>query len=167
MKQRFILFLLIITLSACSSGVISFYVIDESKIDFESFSFYARNEKNLRPQQLELDSLIERAISTELEQKGFAKKIYSDIYISYKITLGTTSTSNFDRHQNYSSYYYPNYNVSTSHYKEGVILIEFYTKNDKLLWQGSKAFKVGKSKNIKLLLIEYAKEIAHSFKPTL
>lgn len=167
MKQL-IPFLLLSIISSCSSSrVVSFYVIEEDKIEFSTFSFYDRNKKNLRPQQEELDRLIEHTIYTELVRKGYTKKNYSDVYISYKITLGTSSSSNINRYPNYSSYYYPNYNVNTTHYKEGVLLIEFYSNNDKLIWQGSKSFKVGKSKNTKALLIQYAHEITNSFKPTL
>ncbi len=158
---------MLISIGACSTKVTSFYVVDKDQINFETFSFYARNTKKLRPQQQELDSLLERTISTELIRKGFTNERFSDIFIGYKITLGTSSSSNIDPYQNYNSYYYPNYNVNTTHYKEGVLLIDFYTKEDKLIWQGSKTFKVGKSKNTKLLLVEYAKEITHSFKPNL
>lgn len=167
MKQL-IQFLILSIISSCSSSrVVSFYVIDEDKIEFDTFSFYARNNKNLRPQQQELDSLIEQTIYTELVRKGYTKKNYSDVYLSYKIALGTSSSSNINQHQNYTSYYYPNYNVNTTHYKEGVLLIEFYSNNDKLIWQGSKSFKVGKSKNTKALLLQYALEITNSFKPVL
>ena len=154
-------------LGACSSSVKSFYVVDEDKIDFDTFSFYALNNENLRPKQRRLDRLIEMTIYQVLTEKGFTQKNYPDTYISYKISLGTSATSNIDRHQPYRSYYYPEYNISTTQYKEGLLLIELYTKDDRLLWQGSKTFKVGKSKNTELLLLEMAKEVISAFKPVL
>ncbi|MCF6360235.1 MAG: DUF4136 domain-containing protein [Cyclobacteriaceae bacterium] len=156
-------------LSSCTTKVISFYVVDESRISFDTFSFYARDIKKLRPQQKLLDSLIERSISNELINKGYNKSYESDIYVSYKITMGTSSTTNIDnQHFNrYNQMYYPNYNVTTTNYKEGVLLIEFWDKHDKLLWQGSKSFKVRKSVNTRDLLIKYAQQIAFSFKPML
>ena len=157
-----------ILLGSCStSKVHSFYVVDESKIKFNTFSFYARKSTKLKPLQKELDSLIELMISTELIRKGFRRENYSDVYVDYKITLGTSSTSSVNRPY-YNYIMYPsNYNINTTHYKEGVLLIELSTKEDKLLWQGSKSFKVRKSINTKDLFIDYVREIIISFKPNL
>lgn len=166
--KRFGYLLFLSFLAACSSSkVISFYVVEEQSINFESFSFYTRNLKDLRPQQKELDSLIELSISTELIRKGFKKRDFADVYVSYKISLGTSSTASVERPRYSSPVYYPNNNVNTTHYKEGVLLIEISTKDDKLLWQGSKSFKVGKSTNTRLLLLDYAQEITGNFKPNL
>lgn len=165
--KKVILLSLLALASACSTSVKSFYVVDENKIAFDTFSFYARNDDNLRPKQQELDSLIELSVSEVLIEKGFSKANYPEAYLSYKITLGTSSTTSIDQYQRYGSNYYPGYNTNTTHYKEGVLLIEIYSKDDKLLWQGSKSFKVGKSKNTQLLLLEMAREITSAFKLTL
>lgn len=151
----------------CSPSTISFYVVDENKINFNSFSFYDRDTKTLKPKQQELDSLIELAISTELIRKGFEKQSTSDVFVSYKISMGTSSSTSIDRQRYSSPVYYPANHISTSHYKEGVLLIEIYSQKDKLLWQGSKAFKVGKSIDTPRLLLEYAKEIISAFKENL
>jgi len=158
-------------LTACSSHVISFYVVDEPAIQFEYFSFYDRDTEKLRPQQKSLDSLIELSISNVLVSKGFKEQRSSDVYVSYSITLGTSSTSNVDNqhfrpysNRAFSRY---NYNVTTTNYKEGVLLIELWSKEEKLLWQGSKSFKVRKSINTRELLVSYATEITASFKPNL
>ncbi len=160
--------ILLFLISTCTPKVISFYVVDANKISVDSFSFYARDTKELRPQQKELDSLIERSITSELLKKGYKKIGESDIIVSYQITLGTSSTSNvnnqhFNNYQ-YNRVYYPDYNVTTTNYKEGVLLIEFWNKDEKLLWQGSKTFKVRKSVDTKEMFIEYAKEITSAFK---
>ena len=156
-----------VLLSACASNVVSFYVVDEQKIDFSTFSFYERKTNNLSSEQLKIDSLIEQNISIILVNTGFNNRSKSDIYISYSITLGATSSSSVEnnRYNNYN--YSPYQNVNTTHYKEGVMLIEIFNKQDKLLWQGSKSFKVRKSIDTKELLIQYAKEITSSFKSNL
>ncbi len=171
--KGFIYIIFAFVFSACSTNVVSFYVVGESAIQFETFSFYDRDTEKLRPQQKSLDSLIELSISNVLISKGFKEQNNSDVYVSYSITLGTSSTSNVDN-QHYDSYsnraYYPynyNYNVTTTNYKEGVLLIEFWSKEEKLLWQGSKSFKVRKSINTRELFISYAKEITASFKANL
>ena len=161
------LFALTIFFNFCSPSTISFYVVDENRINFNSFSFYDRDTKNLRPQQQELDSLIELTISNELIRKGFEKQGSSDVYVGYKVSLGTSSTTSIDRQRYTSPVYYPNNNMSTTHYTEGVLLIEIYSKEEKLLWQGSKAFKVGKSTNTRMHLLKYSEEIISSFKANL
>jgi len=90
--KGFIYIIFAFVLSSCSSNVISFYVVDESRISFESFSFYERDTKKLRPEQKSLDSLIELSISNILVSKGFKEKANSEMYISYSITLGTSSS---------------------------------------------------------------------------
>ncbi len=155
--------ILFVLLSACSSNIISFYVINENKIELSTFSFYERKTNNLTPEIKKFDSLVEQSISEALISKGYVKQSYSDVYISYHITTGTTSSSNIDNNR-YNNNYSPYQNVNTTHYKEGVLLIEVFSKQDKLLWQGSKAFKVRKSIDTKELLIAYAKEITNSFK---
>ncbi len=166
--RKLTLFILLLFIEACSPKVVSFYVVDEDKISVNSFSFYARDTNELRPQQKELDSLIERSITSELLKKGFKERHESDIIVSYQITLGTSSISNVNnQHFNNNQYnrmYYPHYGVTTTNYKEGVLLIEFWDKNEKLLWQGSKSFKVRKTVDTKEMFIEYAKEIAFAFK---
>jgi len=165
--RKLTLFILLLFIGACSPKVVSFYVVDKGKISVDTFSFYARDTKELRPQQKEIDSLIELSITNELLKKGFKELIESDIIVSYQITLGISSTSNVNnQHFNnyrYNRMYYPDYNVTTTNYKEGVLLIEFWNKDEKLIWQGSKSFKVRKSMDTQKLLIEYAKEIASAF----
>ncbi len=111
-------FLLLFFIGACTPKVISFYVVDANKISANTFSFYARDTKELRPQQKEIDSLIELSITNELLKKGFKESIESDIIVSYQITLGVSSTSNVNnQHFNnyrYNRMYYPDYNVEST-----------------------------------------------------
>jgi len=164
---KFIHLIFFVLLSACSSKIVSFYVVDEHKIKLSSFSFYERKTNILSLEQLKIDSLIEQQISQVLLNKGFENQSKSDIYIGYSITLGTTSTSNLENNRFYNHNYYSYQNVNTTLYKEGVMLIEIFDEQDKLLWQGSKTFKARKSIATKELLIEYAKDITSAFKSNL
>lgn len=176
MKQPFILFLLLIILSACSSRVISFYVVEENKIQFKTFSFYARSKQNLNPQKVRLDSLIEELISYQLIMNNYKKEYPSDVYIAYKFISDKT----FNTHTDYSpplnqaNYTFDNPNLpnnSNFYYvteqKEGVFMIEIFDNNDKLIWQGSKSFKLNKSTDTKELFQKYVEQIVATFKPRL
>ncbi len=169
--RLFIYIAFLIFLVSCSPKVTSFYVVDENQIHVETFSFYAREQQDLNLQKAELDSLIEKAITQKLINKGYVKTYPSNIYVSYKIMSDKT----FKTHTqgtynpvvpNFNNMPYDNFIYITEH-KEGILIIEFYNENDKLLWQGSKSFKVRKSINTQELLIMYAKEITASFKPNL
>lgn len=171
--KLFLYAILVFGFTFCSSKVISFYVVDEGRISFETFSFYENKVKHIKPQLKSLDSLIEVAISNELVNKGYILKGNSDVYISFSITTGSSNTTNVDnqRFQNNRSFnnrnYFPYYSTTTTDYKEGVLLIELWSKDEKLLWQGSKPFKVKKSVDTQVLLVSYAQEITASFKPNL
>ena len=167
----FAVFVFIIT--SCASNTISFYVVDENRISFDTFSFYERGSTYIKPQQKSLDSLIENSISMELLNKGYKLRNNSDVYVSFNITMGSSSSTNVDN-RNYQTYqrystpnYYPNYSTTTTDYKEGVLLIEVWSSEEKLMWQGSKSFKVRKSVDTQALLIQYAREITASFKSNL
>jgi len=102
------------------------------------------------------------------------------MYVSYKIMTDKTyknqNTNGYDPSapngvgypRNYSS----NYNNSMSNNyvterKEGVFMIDLYDNNDKLIWQGTKAYKVGKSTDIRALLISHIELILADFKSVL
>jgi len=174
--MRIIIYILAaLFISACSPKSLSFYVMDESGIDYTTFSFYARDRQNLIEQKATLDSIIEHVITTQLIKKGYTHASPSEMYISYKIMSDKT----FKNHNNYYNPYpqnglrYPtNYNNLYNNYyvterKEGVLMIELYNNNDKLIWQGSKAYKVGRSTDIRALLINHIELIMADFKSNL
>lgn len=157
--------IILVFLNSCSSSTISFYVVDESSIEFETFSFYAREKLNSK--KIELDSLVESLITTQLVTKGYKKSYPSEMYLSYKIISDKT----YKTHTDTNNYLGPsNYNNATPNYyyvterKEGVFMIEMFNQEDKLLWQGSKAFKVNNSTDTKVLLEKYIEKIMASFK---
>lgn len=169
MKKFIILFSVLVTLSACTSGVNSFYVVDESKIQFDSFSFYEREKQSLNSKKVKLDSLIEELISKQLIIKGYNKSFPSDVYLSYKIISDKTYKTHTDYNYPGSSIYNnatPNY-YNVTERKEGIFMIEVFDQDDKLLWQGSKEFKVNKSTNTIALLENYIEKIIASFKRVL
>lgn len=147
-----------------ASKVVSFYIEDENNIHFQTFSFYKRDIKNLSPEQARLDSLLEQTITEGLKAKGYSKRYPSDVYVSLSITSSNTSSSDVNSPSYYRRTYYPYYDVNITQYKEGVFLIEIHNQNDKLIWQGSKTFKVRNSKDTNQLLLQYASEIVGSFK---
>lgn len=157
----------LIFIGCTASKVVSFYVEDEQDIQFHTFSFYKRNVSSLNPDQVRLDSLLENTINEVLQTKGYVKSYPSDVYVSFQITTSNTSTSQVNNpYYSRRSYYpyYNNYDVDVTQYKEGVFLIELHHQNDKLIWQGSKTFKVRNSKEIKQLLKQDAAEIIGAFK---
>lgn len=167
MKRIYSFLVILLILGGCSATkVISFYVEDESNIDFSTFSFYKRETGKLNKEQLQLDSLLETTIANKLIEKGYKKAYPSDVYISFQITTGSTSSSQMNNPYYGSRRYYPyyNYNVSVTQYKEGVLLVELRNNDDKLIWQGSKTFKVRSSNEIKQLLLQNASEIIQAFK---
>ncbi len=150
--------------------------MDESDIDYTTFSFYARDRQNLIAQKATLDSLIEHVITTQLIKKGYTHTSPSEMYIGYRIMADKTFKNNDNNYYNpYSQNglrYPTNYNnLDNNHYvterKEGVLMIELYNNNDKLIWQGTKAYKVGKSTDIRALLISHIELIMADFKSNL
>lgn len=161
-----VVFTLILT-GCAASKVISFYVEDEDYIYFTTFSFYRRDVSALNSEQKKLDSLIEQTITEGLFAKGYSKSHPSDVYVSFQFTTSNTSTSQVNNPYSLGRSYYPyykNYDFNVTQYKEGVLLIELHNQNDKLIWQGSKTFKVRNSKDIKQLLLQDAAEIIGAFK---
>lgn len=167
--KRIVLITLLALFSGCSTKVISFYVEDEPKIEFDTFSFYKREVSELNEEQSKLDSLLQLTIENTLIEKGYTKSYPSDVYIGFSITTGTSSTTqspydirypNYSPYNRYGNYYY----TTTTQYKEGVFLIELYNRDDKLIWQGSKTFKVRSSVPIKDMLLQNATEIMSVFK---
>ena len=178
--KKLIQLIFFVLLSACSSHVISFYVVDESDINYTTFSFYARDRQSKINQKVKLDSLIENVITGQLLKKGYTHTSPSDIYISYKIMSDKTYKNHNNNQYNplsqnglrYPTGFPPNYNNSLNNgyvteRKEGVLIVDLYNKNDKLIWQGSKAFKVRKSIDTKELLIQYGKEVISAYKSNL
>jgi uncharacterized protein DUF4136 len=161
-----ILSLLLATLSACLSGVKSFYVVDENKIQSDTFSFYAKKETRRNVHQIKLDSLVESIIIESLTHKNFNQNYPSELYVSYYFKSGKNKTPN-----NTPYYYDPYYNhssgVNNVRPEKGILLIEFWDSKDKLLWQGSKTFNSSKSKDPTKLIQEYTREVIAGFKPNL
>ena len=157
---------IVILLGSCSSNTVSFYVVDESSIGFETFSFYAREKSNSK--KIELDSLIEGLITKQLTIHGYKNSYPSDMYLSYKIISDKSYKTHSNNYNDLSTNNYnsPNYTYVTER-KEGILMIEIFNKNDQLLWQGSKAFKVNNSTDTKVLLEKYIVQIMASFKPAL
>lgn len=175
--------LVVLFISACSAKTISFYVVDESDINYTTFSFYARDKQNLIDQKAKLDSLIEHAIMDQLLKKGYTHTSPSEMYISYKIMSDKTYKNRNNNHYDplapnelgyptgYPTGYPPNYNNLNKNYvierKEGLLMIELYDNDDKLIWQGTKAYKVGKSTDVRALLINHIELIMTDFKSNL
>ncbi len=179
--MRSIIYILtILFISACAPKTLSFYVMDESNINYTTFSFYARDRQNLIEQKAKLDSLIENVITSQLLNKGYTHTSPSEMYVSYKIMTDKTyknqNSNGYDPSapngvgypRNYSSNYN---NQMNNNYvverKEGVFMIDLYDNNDKLIWQGTKAYKVGKSTDIRALLISHIGLILADFKSNL
>lgn len=166
-------FWLLVLFVGCSTGKVVSYVNDDAGITRSSTFGLVRStpKEELTDMQREMDSLMLKALKSEFENLGYQTSRTPDLFVSYQVVLNNTSESRvnqpsyYDR-RNYYPYGY-NYNVTTYEYREGVIIAEAKDANGKLLWQGSRNFKVGKSKKVstKDLLISTLREVAASFPP--
>ena len=161
----------IILLMACGgTRVVSFYNPTYERNKYKSFTIRENYDHDkLSREHQKLDSLILDEVRKGFLSLGYKESSLPDLYVTFQINLNTTSETHTERNY-YSGYNYYGYspypyNIYTTNYKEGVVILEVRNDNNKLVWQGSKDFKVKKGKETSELLIETIGEIARSFKP--
>lgn len=164
-----ILIISILVHGSCTPKIMSFYVVDENRLEVNTFSFYGEDNDYQISKKVELDSLIEMAINDQLKINGYKYNYPSDFYITYKVISDKTIEvdNNYNSHNNNYANQALNRNYYTKEQKEGVFMIEFFDEHDKLIWQGSREFNVNKSADTKMLFMEFAAQIVNSFKSNL
>jgi hypothetical protein len=109
-------------------------------------------------------------VKKDLESKGLRPSSLPDIYVSFVINIHTSEEttvdnySRYDYNRRYYNYGYMNPDFyNTNQYKEGVLIIDIKNADNKLIWQGSKTFKVKSRASLRESLPQICQEIIASF----
>ena len=148
-------------LSACATKVVSIYNHDVTNKNPNSFLVNPASENaSISVANRKLDSLLQTVISQSLGLKGLKVSALPDLYVSYVIDVHTSSETKQDNYSPYNrySYNYP-YDYSTRNYKEGLLIINIKNNRRKLIWQGSKTFKIRSKQSVEELLPKICREI--------
>lgn len=160
----------VILLAGCSPKVASIY--NTASIKSKPQSFYINPLDQLQTKaegEVNLSYQLETIVQENLESKGLKPSSLPDIYVSFVINIYTSEETtvndynryNYNRYNNYG-YMDPNF-FNTNQYKEGVLIIDIKNADDKLVWQGSKTFKVKSRASVKETLPELCREIIATF----
>lgn len=156
---------IIVMLSGCSTKVVSIYNSTVANNKARTFFIEQTNEyASLSTDNQKTDGLLQTEISKSLGLKGLEMSSVPDLYVSYIINVHTSSKTQQDNYSPYNryNYYYP-YNYSTSNYKEGVLIIDIKNDEGKLIWQGSKTFKIRSKRSVEESLPEICREIIAAY----
>jgi len=142
--------ILLLSFSSCqTSRVVSFY---NEEVDFGKYKTFAIINPANRSEKLSLenkqsDELIEKAITKELNFKGYKREEPADLWVYYRFILDTNVNYHINDYYPSRQYYDSNQYVNTTEYKEGLLLIEMRDPDTrKTIWQGSLDLKY-KSRN--------------------
>ena len=152
-------------LSGCATKVVSIYNHDITSKNLHTFLVNSASEyASLSETNQKIDSLLQTVISKSLGLKGLKKSSLPDLYVSYIIDVHTSSETQHDNYDPYNryNYNYP-YNYSTRNYKEGLLIIDVKNNLGKLIWQGSKTFKIRSKQSVEELLPEICQEIIATY----
>jgi len=163
--------LLILTLwilAGCATKVASIYNYEVAKKRHTTFLLHHSEYDTLSADNNNLDNELFAIINENLRQRGLKSSALPDLYVSYIIKVHTSTES--QRNNNYNNYNYANrfnspYNYSTQNYKEGVLIIDIKNNDGKLIWQGSKTFKIRSKHNIRDSLPEICQEVISAYDP--
>ena len=155
----------IFLLSGCATKVVSIYNSDIANNKPNTFLIIPASEStSLSADNKKLDSKLLTVIRNGLELKGLKDSAIPDLYVSYIISVHTSSETQQDSYSRYNRYYYSYpYNYSTRNYKEGVLIIDIKNDDGKLIWQGSKTFKIRSKQSVEELLPEICREIIMAY----
>jgi hypothetical protein len=160
-----LLVIYIFLLPGCATKVVSIYNYDIIIKNPSTFLIIPASEStSLSADNKKLDSKLQTIISNSLEIKGLKDSAIPDLYVSYIISVHTSSETQQDNYSQYNRYYYSYpYNYSTRNYKEGVLIIDVKNDDGKLIWQGSKTFKITSKQSVEELLPEICREIITAY----
>lgn len=170
-KRRYFLLLASLWLgTGCATKVASIYNYSAADGDFKTFLVVAPEEKDSQtPENKLFDQRLQAILTTSLENKGLQTSSLPDLYVSYAVSVYNTSetTSNFNNpygYNYYNRYYYPsNFDYTTRTYKTGVFLINIKNARGKLIWQGSKTFRLKSKESVQARIPEICREVIGAF----
>ena len=172
MKSKIAFLAVLLFLSACSAKVIGIYNLEVVKTVPKTFHIYLPDElKSLSEQEKETDQKLAAIIRQDLLSKELKESSIPDLYISYIINVHSSQEINQPSYSRYDYYRYYNYGyydpsrLNTKTYKQGVVIIDIRNQENKLVWQGSKSFKLSSKKNSRDELNTIFQEIIASFNP--
>ena len=156
--------------AGCATRVASIYNYSVADGNFQTFTVVPPAERSSQtPENKLFDQRLQDIITTSLENKGLQTSALPDLYVSYTISVYSTSetTSNYNNpygHNYYNSYYYPSsFDYTTRTYKTGVFLINIKNSRGKLIWQGSKTFKLKSKESVQVRIPEICREVIEVF----
>ena len=163
--RDYVLVIISLMLSGCATKVVSIYNSNVADIKANTFFVEPTNEyASLSEDNQRVDSIMQAVINKSLGLKGLKVSSLPDLYVSYIINVHTSSETQQDNYSPYNRYnYYNPYNYSTRNYKEGVLIIDIKNDDGKLIWQGSKTFKVRSKRSVEELLPEICREIMTAY----
>jgi len=168
MVKNSILIILLWLTTSCASKVVGIYNTSAADKNFKTFLVQSpqKNESLTKENEL-LDKRLQDIISTSLENKGLTTSSLPDLYVSYMMSVYSTSETT---NNNYNSPYYRNdymypssYDYTTRTYRTGVYIIDIKNARGKLIWQGSKTFKLKSKQSVQATLPEICQEIIDVF----
>jgi hypothetical protein len=154
--------------TSCASKVVGIYNTSASDKNFKTFLVQSPQKNGSLTKENELlDKRLQDIISTSLENKGLTTSSLPDLYVSYMMSVYSTSETT---NNNYNSPYYRNnymypssYDYTTHTYRTGVYIIDIKNTRGKLIWQGSKTFKLKSKQSVQATLPEICREIMDAF----
>ena len=162
-------------LAACSAKVVGIYNPGSLPATPKSFHvYYPEEEDSFSPERQKLDQDLVQILTDKLKSKGLKESSIPDLYVSFIISVHTTEDFNqntlspYDMRNRYyrMGYYDPN-QFNTQRYKEGVLIVDLKNSDNKLVWQGSKSFKLNARRSSIDELLESCREIITQFDPAL
>ncbi|MEN8248480.1 MAG: DUF4136 domain-containing protein [Bacteroidota bacterium] len=171
LKSSLIL-LVVIGITSCSPRVVGIYNEGVGRNAKSFMVVLPEEEKELSEEQVRLDKKIQQIIENSLTNKGLKNSLLPELYVSYIISVHTASDTQGYDYTNYNRYNYYNYYNNpytfrtTSHtHKEGVFIIDIRNEDNKLVWQGSREFRLRSKEGIPDVLPEICSEVIVEFDP--
>ena len=129
-----LVFTLLLLLAGCSQRIVSYNNPKARYQSFETFRMVSPKVDNKLGQETSLAyEVVRENIQVEMDRRGYlASTVSPDLTLRYEIASSSrveTSTS--------QSLFLPTFQVNSRTIHEGIILLELYEQNKKLVWQGS------------------------------
>lgn len=164
----------LVLFAGCSPKVVGIYNSGTLKSIPKSYHVYATDEvESLSEDGQVFDQRLVTIITDDLDAKGLTESSLPDIYISFMISVHSseettqTSYSRYDYYRYYNYGYYDPNQFNNRTYKQGVLIIDIKNVNNKLVWQGSKAFKMSSKQSSREELLMACQEIIAGFDPNM
>jgi len=165
------LFLVSIFITGCGGSKVVSFLNDEFSFQEKSTYVLVRNGKrsdSLSDEHKYLDSLMINAINSQMALHGFSKDNRPDLLVYYDVIVNTATEqrmvnnyNRYNRYDRYDNYYYNR--VSTTQFREGLLLIEIKDRKGKLAWQGSIDIRASKKRKSEDIFSQAIADIFNNF----